>query len=120
MAKRPTCGDVMAREVEEYIRTLPMEQVQLAELRAGLGKDPQGRYYSGFQIVRDPGVPLVWTGFVLLLAGLFLSFYFYHRQVWVYVEDDKIVVGGTTNKDWRGFMREYGGVVKSFVQEVEP
>ena len=38
------------------------------------------------------------------LAGLFLSFYFYHRQVWIYIEDDRVIIGGTTNKDPVGFM----------------
>lgn len=98
----------------------PIDYGGVGIYQSSYGRDPEGRYYSGFQIVKDPGVPLVWAGFSLLLAGLFMSFFFYHRQVWVYVGDDRIVVGGSTNKDWKGFMREYGGLIKGFIQEVEP
>lgn len=98
----------------------PLKFEGLVIYQTAYGKDPQGRYYSGFQIVRDPGVPVVWAGFILLMAGLFLSFYFYHRQVWICIEDDRVIIGGTTNKDVKGFMREYGGIIKAFMQEVEP
>jgi len=98
----------------------PIEYGGVTIYQSSYGRDAEAKYYTGFQIVRDPGLPLVWAGFALLLAGLFLSFNFYHRQIWVYVDHDKIVIGGTTSKDWQGFMREYSGLVKRFVQEVEP
>jgi len=80
--------------------------------------DKNGRTFVGFQITRDPGVPVVWVGFGLLLAGLTLSFTVFHRRVWIHVGDGELVVGGTTNKDIQGFMREYGGMIKSYIQEV--
>ncbi|MGA2192094.1 MAG: cytochrome c biogenesis protein ResB [Nitrospirota bacterium] len=83
-------------------------------------RDPRGRYYSGFEIVKDPGLPLVWAGFALLLAGLILSFYFYHRQVWIFAGEDRIYIGGTSNKDMPGFMREYSSIIRRFMQEIEP
>jgi len=98
----------------------PLKFEGLSIYQTSYDRDEDGRYYSGFQIVRDPGIPLVWSGFVLLLAGLVLSFGFHHRQVWVYVGDDRSVIGGSTSKDWKGFMREYSGIVKTFMQEVEP
>lgn len=39
------------------------------------GYNPQDLNWTSFQVVRDPGVPVVYTGFVLLLAGLFIVFY---------------------------------------------
>ncbi len=98
----------------------PLKFEGLVIYQTAYGKDPQGRNYSGFQIVRDPGVPVVWAGFIMLMAGLFLSFYFFHRQVWICIEDGSVIIGGTTNKDPAGFMREYGGIIKAFMQEVEP
>lgn len=32
-------------------------------------------YYTGLQVVKDPGVPLVYTGFCLLILGLALGFF---------------------------------------------
>jgi cytochrome c biogenesis protein len=34
------------------------------------------RYYTGLNVRRDDGVPLVWLGFGLLVGGLMLTFYF--------------------------------------------
>jgi len=39
-----------------------------------------GRSYTGLMVVKDPGVWVVWTGFGLLVLGLFLSFHFRRRS----------------------------------------
>ena len=31
--------------------------------------------WSGLQVVKDPGVPLVYIGFILLISGLIMIFY---------------------------------------------
>lgn len=98
----------------------PLRFEGLTVYQTSYGETEDGRGYTGYQIVKDPGVPLVWAGFVFIMVGLFISFYFYHRQVWIYVGDKSISLGGTTNKNWEGFMREYGGLIKSFMREVEP
>jgi cytochrome c biogenesis protein len=38
-----------------------------------------GRPYTGLQVVKDPGVWVVWTGFGFLVLGLVLSFQFHRR-----------------------------------------
>jgi len=96
----------------------PMKYGGVKIYLTAINSDKDGRVYIGFQITRDPGVPLVWAGFGLLLAGLAVSFTVFHRRVWIYSGDDELVVGGTTNKDLQGFMREYGGMIKSYMQEV--
>jgi hypothetical protein len=37
--------------------------------------NPQDETFSGFQVVRDPGLPLVYAGFVLCTVGVLLAFY---------------------------------------------
>ncbi len=39
-----------------------------------------GRPYTGLQVVKDPGVWVVWTGFGLLVLGLVFSFHFLRRS----------------------------------------
>jgi cytochrome c biogenesis protein len=97
----------------------PLKFEGLSIYQTSHGSDPEGKAYTGYQIVRDPGLPLVWAGFVLLLAGLSISFYFSHRQVWAYVGEQSVTIGGSTTKDWGGFMTEYGGVIKTYMQEVK-
>lgn len=97
----------------------PLRYGGLTIYQTAYARDGKGRYYSGFQVVRDPGVPLVWAGFALLIIGLFLSFFVFHREVWVHVGEDRITIGGASSKDMAGFMREYSGIVKEFMLEVE-
>ena len=37
--------------------------------------DPEQAAWSGFQVKKDPGIPVVYAGFILLTAGLILQFY---------------------------------------------
>jgi len=42
-------------------------------------------YYTGLQVARDPGVPIVWAGCILITFGLIVSFFISHRRVWAKV-----------------------------------
>ncbi len=39
------------------------------------GYNPNDLSYTSLQVVKDPGVPIVYTGFSLLIVGLFIVFY---------------------------------------------
>lgn len=39
-------------------------------------------YYTGLQVAKDPGVPVVWAGCILITFGLLISFFLSHRRVW--------------------------------------
>ena len=73
-------------------------------------------YYTGLQVNRDPGVPIVWTGCFLMVAGLFFTFFTSHRRIWVRVLDrgpvTRIDVSGTSNKNPVGLQRELEHLVK--------
>lgn len=70
----------------------------------------ENRYYSVLQVSRDPGVPLVWAGFCLIMLGLFMTFFFPHKRIWVRVyeaeEETKVAVAGKTAKNPLGMERE--------------
>ena len=74
-------------------------------------------HYSGLQIARDPGVNIVWAGSVLLMVGLFLSFFIFHRRIWIKIdlfeENTLIYIGGISNKDNPGFEKEMDRIIKS-------
>ncbi|MFZ4565973.1 MAG: cytochrome c biogenesis protein ResB [Prochlorococcaceae cyanobacterium] len=57
---------------------------------------------SGLLIKRDPGVPLVYGGFAVLLAGGVLSL-IATRQLWAIADGDRLHVGGLCNRDLTGF-----------------
>lgn len=70
----------------------------------------ESRYYTGLQVSRDPGVVLVWIGFVAIMVGLFVTFFLSHRSIWIRLSQDKngaqIAVAGTSNKNTVALERE--------------
>ncbi len=60
---------------------------------------------TGLQIKADPGIPLVYTGFGLLMLGVVMS-YFSHSQIWALQKGDRFFVGGKTNRAQVTFERE--------------
>jgi cytochrome c biogenesis protein len=70
----------------------------------------QERYYTGLQVVYDPGVGLVYTGFILMIVGCWVAFFMPHRQVVVDVTamgaSTRVVVAGKSNKARMGFKLE--------------
>jgi len=60
---------------------------------------------TGLQIKADPGIPIVYTGFGLLMLGVVMS-YFSHSQIWALQKGDRLYVGGKTNRAQVAFERE--------------
>ncbi len=73
--------------------------------------------YSGLQMAKDPGVNIVWVGSALLMIGLFISFFIFHRRLWIKIEPSEnstlIYIGGIANKDQLGFEKELDFIIKS-------
>jgi len=63
-------------------------------------------------ITKDPGVSIVYTGCILLVIGLAVSFFFAHRRIWVEVTPHNegkslILVGGISNKNKLAFEQAF-------------
>ncbi len=41
------------------------------------------RLKTGLGVIRDPGLPVVWVGFALLVIGVMQSFFIHHRRTWL-------------------------------------
>jgi len=71
----------------------------------------ESRFYTGLQVNKDPGVPLVWLGCFIMVTGFFITFFTSHRHVWVRVSKEKgdtisVSVAGRANKNPVGLERE--------------
>lgn len=61
---------------------------------------------TGLQVKADPGIPLIYGGFGLLMLGVIMS-YVSHSQVWVLEQDGVLYVGGRTNRAQLTFEQEF-------------
>jgi cytochrome c biogenesis protein len=103
--------------IEQIMQANPglLEQVPLfnpgafAPYTFSLGQ-AENRYYTGLQVARDPGVPVVATGALLMMIGFIMVFFCSHRQFWIRVDRkaDKthINIAGKSNRDVVGLKRD--------------
>ncbi len=61
---------------------------------------------TGLRVQKDNGIPIVYAGCVVVLAGLVLVFYFQHRRVWGQWRNGVMHVGAHTSKNWYGMRKE--------------
>ena len=65
------------------------------------------RYYTGLQVAHDPGVGVVYAGFILMIAGCAVVFFMSHQQMVIEVNRRSngvvVAVSGTANKNKMGF-----------------
>jgi len=82
-------------------------------------KPVEKRYFTGLQVSRDPGVWVVYSGFILIIVGCFVTFFMSHRQICVDIKEDgencEIMIAGTANKNKLGNERK----VKSITQTLK-
>lgn len=65
-------------------------------------------YVTGLQVKKDPGRPLVYVGFILMILGIFLVYFFEPKTFWIYLEPEekgtRVILGGYSKRE-RGFFR---------------
>ncbi len=79
------------------------------------------RYYTGLQVARDPGVWVVYSGFILMIIGCYITFFMSHQQIYMDIiesgEKCRIIVAGTANKNKLGYERKVKKIAQSLSNE---
>ncbi|CAG36411.1 cytochrome c biogenesis protein ResB [Desulfotalea psychrophila] len=70
-------------------------------------------YATGLQVTKDPGVWCVYLGCILLIIGLYISFFTSHRKIWLIIDQNKrITLAGFTAKNKAGFNKEFNKITR--------
>ena len=79
--------------------------------------------YTGLQVAKDPGVPVVWAGCILMTLGCLVAFFLSHRRVWARVSaDDKgveVFLGGNASRNRISFENWFGDLCESAQETFE-
>ncbi len=74
-----------------FLATIPLGVTTDPEVTAGHSISWQGvGSWTGMVIKQDPGQPVVWLAFGLLIAGLVLTFYFPRRRAWARISAGRV------------------------------
>ena len=64
------------------------------------------KYYTGLQVTKDPGVPIVYAGFLFMIIGCYITFFMFHQKICVeiMVADGKtrVMAAGVSGKNRPG------------------
>ena len=68
------------------------------------------RYYTGLQVTKDPGVWVVYSGFMLLILGCYITFFMSHQRLCIDIvkkgKKCRVMVSGTANKNKLGMQNK--------------
>lgn len=83
----------------------------------------ESKFYTGIQVTKDPGITFVYAGFLIIVLGLFISFFTSHRRIWIRVLEKNnaayVQVAGTANKNPVGIERELDQIIKYLHREIK-
>jgi cytochrome c biogenesis protein len=105
-------GHLIPKEGEVQSILLPVEIPELDAQRKGdVSISVSGTlYYTGLQVTKDPGVWVVYAGFIILIVGCFVTFFTSHQRLFIEVvkqkEGCRVTVAGIANKNKFGMQQE--------------
>jgi len=54
--------------------------------------------WAQFRIIRDPGIPFIWTGITLCILGLFWRVFLYRKELYLRAEDNDLII--SAESEW--------------------
>lgn len=79
---------------------------------------------TGLQIARAPGKNVVYLGFGLLIAGVFLMFYVPYRRLWIWIDRDggrtRVLMAGSGSRHQQDFETEFDRLAERIEAQIGP
>lgn len=101
-------GRIIEGEQKEIEIFIPLKFPTFDKMRRGKFafevSDFEKKYYTGLQVTRDPGVWFVYTGFVFMIIGCWITFFMSHQSICVELRQkgeasSMVVVSGKANRN---------------------
>lgn len=81
------------------------------------------RYYTGLQVKRDPGVPVVWIGCLLLVLGSLGAFSLAHQRLWLTIRPTaggcEVQMAGSSHRNQAVFAGTFERLRQELATELE-
>jgi cytochrome c biogenesis protein len=78
------------------------------------------RFYTGLQVGKDPGVWVVYSGFILMIIGCYITFFMSHQQICLEIvpsgKQSRVIVAGTANKNKTGMEAKVDRLTEKLAQ----
>lgn len=74
---------------------------------------------SYLNVRRDTALPYIGVGAAISMIGLVMGFYWQHRRIWLKIDDQKLLLGAHTNKNWYGLRHEVAKVLQEGQVQVD-
>jgi cytochrome c biogenesis protein len=102
--------DLIQKKVPGLFEKSPRFNYRAYEPYSFFMVNAETKYYTGLQVNRDPGVPLVWAGCIMMVFGFFVTFFASHQRIWVRISQKNgktnVSVVGRSNKNPAAVERE--------------
>jgi len=97
-----TSGNGQPTEILLPLRFPSFDKMRRGELIIAVA-ELQQRFFTGLQVTSDPGVWLVYMGFIVMILGCYITFFMSHQQFCVEVLEKanccRVIVTGKANKN---------------------
>jgi len=101
------------REGKPISLVLPSRYPAFDEMRNGEFSvslsDLNHRYFTGLQVTRDPGVWVVYSGFIVIILGCYITLFISHQQICVEIaksgNKSRVMIAGRTDGNRLGITR---------------
>jgi cytochrome c biogenesis protein len=105
---RLTAPDGTVQEVVLPIRFPTFDRMRRGEVVIAVDQFKE-KHYTGLQVNKDPGVDVVYSGFILMILGCYVTFFRSHQQICVEAlrngTGTRVTVYGTANKNKTAMQR---------------
>ena len=101
-------GTITQKDAKSFQIALPTKFPTFDKMRKGtfafVIKEFEQKYYTGLQITKDPGIWYVYSGFILMIIGCWITFFMSHQSYFVEIKkgENKVLnvsISGTTNRN---------------------